>query len=189
MPGRKKNMTITIEQLEQLANLLEASATAKRAKLLRLIGAYARILYTQKPKSFARRAMELADEDGHYDTSFPPAIEWKDRSGPRLMQIVEAVDDQVATTNGFYHDWRYTTTDRGLYVSPSGELYGRALNGGGSLGSFAAHPGSCKVMASVEWDTLETEEICEERLEEAEKKLRDLAFPLVAARMKGATHS
>lgn len=80
-------MTITIEALEQLANSMEGDEAESRARLIRLIEAYARILAVREPKRFKKMPLEYRDEDGHWDNSFPPAQEYCNHAGPRLIAI------------------------------------------------------------------------------------------------------
>lgn len=177
---------ITIEQLEALAATIETEESATRARLVRLMTAYARIIAVREPGKFTRRAVELSDEDGHYDNSYPPAIKHKDYSGPRALRLVAASYDKVATEGGFYHAWRAVTDDCGLYITPTGRLIGADYDGTGSLGQFASHPGDCDVQIEIRWDDLDPEDITTARLTEAEKTLREIAFPLIAAAQSAA---
>jgi hypothetical protein len=185
---------ITIEDLETLASGLEADAQAERGRLTRLIRAYARIIFQREPAAFTRRALEHSDEDGHWDNSYPPKLEYKDRRGPKTIVVVTHDYDTVATSGGFYHDWRAVTDERGLCVDRHGDFYDATHEGTGSVGQFAAHPGSCGVMVAIEWHTVDAGEIPLDRLQLAEQKLRETAFPLVATRLQGdqlraATHA
>ena len=171
---------ITLEALEQLATDLELSETQRRERLTRMIRAYARIVAVREPEKFKRRALEYSDEDGHYDNSFPPDQKFKDFAGPRLIRVSQAEYDEIATSDGFYHDWRAATSTRGLYVAKDGTLYGCTHDGSGSVGQFAAHPGNCGVMISLDWAPLD--EVSTADLVMVEETMRDLAFPLVAAK-------
>jgi hypothetical protein len=172
---------ITIEDLGTLAGQLEADAAAEGNRLTRLIRAYARIVFQRQPDAFTPRAVEHSDEDGHWDNSYPPKIRYKDRSGPRTIVVVTHEYDTVATSGGFYYDWRAVTTERGLCVDRDGDFYDATHEGTGSLGQFAAHPGDCNVMVAIEFHTVDTREIALDRLQLAEKTLREKAFPFVAA--------
>ncbi len=180
------NDSITIESLEQLANEMEAEDAAERARLRRLIAAYSRIIYVRGDGKFHARPVEVSDEDGHWDNSYPPAIKYKDFSGPALLQVRRGDYDTVATETGFYHEWRAVTSDHGLYVDRCGDVYGREYTGTGRFGQFAAHPGSCCVQLTVEYDLLDEEELTLDDYRTVEQHLRDVAFPLVAAARKMA---
>jgi hypothetical protein len=172
---------ITIEDIEMLAGQLEADAAAEGNRLTRLIRAYARIVFQRQPDAFTPRALEYSDEDGHWDNSFPPKVRYKDRRGPRTIDVVEHDYETIATSGGFYYDWRAATTERGLYVDRDGDFYDATHEGTGSFGQCAAHPGDCGVMVTIEWHTVDAGEIPLDRLQLAEKTLREKAFPLVAA--------
>lgn len=176
---------ITIESLEALAAELEQDAETRAAKLLRLIRAFARIIQAREPREFARQPCEWGDVAGHYDNSFPPKKEYRDYTGPRLLEIYEEDTEEVATSSGFYYNYRVVTTNNGLYVAADGSLWGAERTGTGRLGQFAAHPGDCDVEVAIEYDR--RDDVSIEALEAAEKKLRDLAFPLVAAAQSAAS--
>lgn len=169
----------TIEDIETLAEGLERDDGARRAKLLRLIRAYARILAQRDPRKFPRRPRELSDEDGHWDNSYPPSLVWKDRTGPRLACIVEFDYQEIATSSGFYHDWRAGTTEPGIYVDHHGALWGATVSGSGSLGAFAAHPGNCDVALEIGWSKRDEDDISTDELRAAESMLRVLIFPFL----------
>ena len=134
-----------------------------------------------------KRATEYRDED-HYDNSFPPSQEYRNRRGPRLLKIRENVTDDIGTSSGFYHDWKRVTTDPGVYVSADGSIYGCDEHGTGHYGSFAAHPGNCSVDVELEWEQLNEDDVSIADLELAEGSLRKLAFPFVSAKLEeGAT--
>lgn len=172
-------MNITIEEIEALVSRMEQEEEARRAKLIRLISAEARIIALREPEHFGKpRATERSDEDGHWDNSFPPEILCKNRTGPRLITVEQHVTDDIATSSGFYHDWKRVTTDPGLFIGRKGELYGLQETGTGSFGQFAAHPGNCDVQCDLDWQILSADEVSTERLEAAEEQLRALAFPL-----------
>lgn len=170
---------ITIESLEQLATELEATEAAQRAKLDRLIRAYARILAAREPHLFERKSTEHGDEAGHWDNSFPPHQEFRAHTGPRLLRVEAWDTEDVATSSGFYHSWRRVTTDGGLYVSKMGELYEADETGTGRVGQFAAHPGDCDVECTIEW--LRKHDVSLEQIATVELHLRALAFPLSQA--------
>ena len=174
--------TITLEQVEVLAATLEAEQAGRRERLLRLIRAEARILAVREPQMFGRRALEYGDEDGHWDNSYPPKMEYKDKTGPRLIKVSAAEWDSVATEGGFYHAWRATTENNGLYVGRDGALWGCTYSGTGSFGQFAAYPGNCGVTLTMEWDRLDIDDVSDDDLTMVEETLRDLAFPLTAAK-------
>lgn len=175
---------ITIEGLEAMAAQLEQDAETRAAKLRRLIRAFARIIQAREPRKFIRQPCEFGDEAGHYDNSFPPKQEHRDYTGPRLLEIYEEEIEEVRTSSGFYYDYRIVTTNAGLYVAADGSLWGADRTGTGSLGQFAAHPGDCGVEVTIDYDR--RDDVSIEALEIAEKTLRDLAFPLVAAAQSAA---
>ena len=178
---------ITLEALEQLAASMEADDKARREKLARLIRAYARIIAICEPGKYKPRPVEVSDEDGHWDGSYPPKIEYKDYSGPRLIQIRAGEYGTVATSTGFYHDWRAVTLDKGLYASRFGAIYCRTYSGTGHCGQYAAYPGNCNVRLEVEYDTIDSDDLTMEDMEKVEKSLRELAFPLVAEKNAAET--
>lgn len=169
---------ITIEGLEKLATELESDEAQQRERLKRLICAYARILAVREPHLFERRATERADEDGHWDNSFPPKIKFKNRTGPRLILVDGYEWDDIATSGGFYHEWKRITTNPGLYVARDGSIYGADETGTGRLGQFAAHPGDCNVECTIEWTKRNRDSLAVSDLAEVEAHLRKLAFPL-----------
>jgi hypothetical protein len=172
----------TIESLEELARTFEAEEEAERLRLHRRIMAYARILAVREPDTFSRQALEYADVDGHYDSSYPPQQQYKNLNGPRLHMVMEANYEDIATSHGFYYDWKAVTEDPGLYIAPDGSLYGRDSEGTGKFGSFAAYPGDHQVEICFEWVRLPLNEIPRARLQAAEYELRTKAFPLIASR-------
>lgn len=174
-------MMITIEQVEALAEQVEADEQAARAKQLRLIRAYARILAVREPDEFIPRACEISDEDGHYDNSYPPKIRLKDQTGPATIMVSKYGYEEIATSGGFYYEWRATTTAPGLYIDPRGRLFGAQVAGKGRFGQFAAHPGNCDVMLTVAWSERDESDIPTEELRGAETLLRGLAFPASVA--------
>lgn len=168
----------TIVEIEAIILKLENDEATRRAKLCRLIAAYARIIWLREPDQFGKkRATEISDEDGHWDSSYPPKMVCKNRCGPRLITILDNTTDDIATSSGFYHDWKRVTEDAGLYIGTRGELYGCQETGTGSLGQFAAHPGDCGVEVELSWETWDSDELATSALEAAEAKLRGLAFP------------
>lgn len=173
---------ITIEQVEDLAASLEFAADQRRSKLRRLIRAEARILAVRDPEQFPRRPVEFSDDDGHWDNSFAPYQRFKDHSGPRLIAVAKAEWDSVATSSGFYYDWRATTTNPGLYVDRHGDIFGAEFSGTGRFGQFAARPGNCDVMLSIDYSEQSDEGLTVEDLERIESALRSLAFPGAVAR-------
>jgi hypothetical protein len=173
--------TVTIESLEALAAEIEAGETQERAKLRRLIAAYARIVAGRDPGQFKRMPLEYSDEDGHWDNSYPPEQRYKQHTGPRLIEVETEETAHIATSRGFYHDYRVVTESKGLYVRCDGALLGCEVTGTGSLGQYAAHPGDCAVMCELDWQELEADEISAGSLRRAERHMRDLAFPLIAA--------
>ena len=177
----------TIEDLESLAAAWEEEAGTRRARLAMLIPAYARMLPCRAPQTFNAKALVRADEDGHYDSSFPASVELKEFAGPKRMTVVQHSFEDIATTGGFCYEWRRSATDAGLYVSPSDELYGCNETGTGKLGQFAAYPGDCNVECSLSWIRPSLDDAGKEHLQTAEKELRVLAFPLVTAAARTAT--
>lgn len=175
---------ITLEQVEQLAAQVEADDRAERQRLQRLIAAEARILSVREPELYRARPLEVSDEDGHWDDSYPPAVQYKDYSGPRLLSVRKGDYGTIATEGGFYHTWRAVTQDRGLYVARDGSIWGREYDGQGRLGRFAARPGDYGVMIAVRYDETDGEDLTLEDLRRVEQKLRELAFPLTAAAEK-----
>lgn len=175
-------MELTLETLEALAEQVEQDEEAHREKLARMIRAYARILAARAPDTFRARALEYSDEEGHYDNSYPPKQQYKDRNGPRLYCVRKFGWESIATEGGFYYHWRAATNDPGLYVAPDGTLYGCTVSGTGRVGQFAAYPGDCDVMLSLDWSPRDEDEVTTDELGQAECELRKLAFPLVAAR-------
>lgn len=179
--------TITLEQLEALATQLEGEDEATRAKMLRLIRAYARILSLREPEVFGRRrATELRDQDGHWDRSYPPEQVYRNRTGPRLIEIREHATTDIATEGGFYHAWRRVTEDQGLYVDRAGMLWGCNETGTGAVGQFAAHPGDCGVEVELDWSPLALSDVSTADLRTAEEQLRRSAFP-AATRVREET--
>jgi hypothetical protein len=154
----------------------------RRARLVRLCAAYARIVAAREPAAFAARPLHHGDEAGHWDSSYPPKQVYSDRSGPRTVRITERETEDVATTGGFYYSWRRVTTAPGLHIGPDGRWYHSTETGTGELGQFAAHPGDCGVECEIEYTTRHADSLTVAELTEAERVLRDLAFPLVASR-------
>ena len=172
--------TITIEQLETLATQAEADETAERARLHRLIRAYARILSARDPELYQRQPTMLRDEDGHWDESYPPAVTWRARTSERLIVVRDEQTDDVATTSGAYYEWRRVTTDVGIYIARDGSIWGCEQSGTGRVGSFAAYPGDHRVKVDARYSRRDDVTVSELRI--AEAHLRDLAFPASAAR-------
>src|ERR1043166_8820002 len=102
----------TLTMLEALASAMEQDEQEERSRILRLIRAYARIIAAREPVKFEPRPLEYSDEDGHWDSSYPPSQQLKDFRGPRLIAIIEHATDDAATSAGFYHDYRIYTTDQ-----------------------------------------------------------------------------
>jgi hypothetical protein len=173
-------MEITLEALENLAAQIEAEEGQERDRLKRLITAYARILRQRQPELFRRKALEYSDEDGHYDNSYPPSIQWKDHNGPAVITVMKMDYTTAATEGGFYHDYRFITVEKGIYVGKEGTIYGATIDGTGHFGQFAAHPGDCNVMATI---TYEPRSIDTKYLQITEEHMRKLAFPLIAAQL------
>lgn len=172
-----ENTAITIEALEALAASLEANEDTNRAKLLRLIKAEARILAVREPGEFGRHACEYADEDGHWDSSYPPKQVYRDKTGPSLFELMEFVYEENATTSGFYYEWEAKTTSAGIYVDREGALYGAEITGTGRVGRFAAYPGNCGVLLAIRWSRLDLDDVSTEALRTVERVLRAKAFP------------
>lgn len=173
--------TITIEQLEALAAQIETEESNERNRLHRLIAAYARIAVKANPDAFPAMPTEYADEAGHWDNSYPPAQEYRAHSGPRLAEVDDLSWEKLARTSGFYYEFDIAADDPGLFVAPDGRIYGGYMAGTGRYGQFAAYPGNVNVEAEIEWAPLQ--DVSLEQLARAEEKMRELAFPLVAARL------
>lgn len=173
-----KTTQITIEDVEALAAQLEADESAERAKLQRLIRAEARIIAVREPEQFETMALEYADEDGHWDNSYPPSQVYRAYAGPRLITVRDCETADVATTSGYYHDWKRVTEDPGLYVDRDGRIWGCDESGTGRVGSFAAHPGDCDVHVTITWERRSDRDVTTEELRAVERHLRQLAFPL-----------
>lgn len=175
-------MNITIEEIESLVTTLETEDTVRRAKLIRLISAYARIIALRSPGKFSRMATEQRDEAGHFDTSYPPKQEYTAHDGPRCIEIMDTSTEDVPTSGRFYYDWKRITEHGGLWVGMRGELYQCTESGTGRLGQFAAHPGDCDVEITLEWDLWSADDLTLTALEQAESTLRTLAFPLASSK-------
>jgi hypothetical protein len=175
-------MDITIEQLETLANEIASEDSAARERLLRLILAYSRIVAGRMPEAFKRRATEFRDEAGHYDNSYPPDQEYRNKTGPKLIMVRDSEKERIARTGGFYYDWEYASTDPGLFVSREGEIYGAVWTGTGSFGQFAAYPGDHHVEAEIDWSPIDLDQVETAALRVVESHMRDLAFPLLASK-------
>lgn len=173
---------ITIEDVERLAASLSESEAREREKLVRLITAEARIVAAREPGAFGRpRPLEVSDEEGHWDTNYPPKMTYKDRRGPRVIDITTRETEDVPTTGGYYYEWRRVTTDRGLYVGMDGTLYGSTEEGTGRHGQFAAYPGDAGVECAISWDPIKADIVPLDHLREAEATMRRLAFPRASA--------
>lgn len=175
-------MKLDLHHLESLANSICEDATTEKENLARMIRAYCRILHASQPTAFRRHATVYSDEDGHWDNSFPPKIVYKQHTSPLLIEILDSSENSKATSGGFYHSMEYFTEDPGLYVGTGGEFYGATITGTGDFGQFAAHPGECNVDCTIKWATLDLDDITTDRLQKAEKELRDLAFPAINAK-------
>lgn len=171
---------ITIEALETLATELSANEEQQRARLIRLIRAEARIVAAREPERFPRRATEYADEDGHWDNSYPPKQVYRAKTGPKLIRLVGCEYEDNATESGFYHAWERVTSDPGIYVSRDGRVYGCEMSGTGRVGQYAAHPGDCDVEVTLDYSLRDEDEIPIAQLATAESALRAFAFPLIA---------
>lgn len=169
---------ITIEHLEALASELEANSAAQRDRLLRLIRAEIRILAARDPEQFAPLARHYGDEAGHYDNSFPPDQEFSERTGPASIRLTKAVTEDVATSGGYYYQWRRVTSRGALVVDMHGQFWRSSETGTGRVGQFAAHPGDCDVDVTIDWSREDDSEISLDELRSAEVKVRALAFPL-----------
>lgn len=172
--------TITIEQVEALAAQVEGDESVERGRLLRLIAAYSRILAVREPHLYERRALHHGDEAGHYDSSWPPRQVYSERRGPRLIRVRRWETEDVPTSSGYYHEWRRTTVDPGLYVDRAGTIYGADETGTGRVGQYAAHPGDCGVDCTIEWSVRDRAEMTIDEIREVEEHLRGLAFPAAA---------
>ena len=176
--------TITIEQVEALAERLEADDAAARAKAERLVRAYARILAIREPELFVARPREERDEEGHWDNSYPPKAASYDASGPALYVVEEHEVEHVPTSGGFYFAWKRVTTTAGTYVAADGSIWGCDEHGTGRLGQYAAHPGDCDREIELEWSR--RRDVATAELQAAELALRALAFPAASAALDAA---
>lgn len=172
-------MHLQLEDIEAVVAQLEADQDVRRAKLLRLIAAYARIVDVREPKRFARQALEYRDEAGQFDDSYPPSVLYCNFSGPALLEFSEPETEQVPTETGFYHSWKLVTKSPGLLVDARGALWRCEEHGTGRVGCFAAYPGDCSVEVVVEYHRQRPEELPLATLEEIEAWLRAVAFPAV----------
>lgn len=177
-----ENDTITLEQLEALATSLEATEWKRREKLIRMIRAFVRILSIREPARFTARPTVYADEDGHWDNSYPPTQEFKQRTGPRSIQLRKTDFTNRATTGGFYHHSCYYTEVPGLSVDASGDFWNSKLDGVGQYGQFAAHPGECEVNCTIDHEIVDAGDLSTVELIDAEQQLRLLAFPSASAK-------
>lgn len=168
---------MVLEELEALATIVEEEHETHRAKLLRMIRAYVRILAAREPELFKAWATVYADEDGHWDNSYPPRQEWKQKTSPASIRVRELDFDSIATSEGFYHESKYFTTVPGLYVDSFGEFISSELTGTGRFGQFAAHPGDCGVDCEIDYSEIRDEDVPTSVLTKAEERLRGLAFP------------
>jgi hypothetical protein len=173
---------LTIGQLESLADQIVNSDRQRKQKLARMIRAYARILWIREPKQYKRGATIFADEDGHWDNSYPPDLKYKEFDGPKGITIYRFDWHCRATSHGFYHDLKIYTSDGGLRVCPDGSLTTATIEGTGRYGAFAAHPGHCDFDCSIDYSQIDPEDVALDRLIDAEKQMRDLAFPLSSRR-------
>jgi len=175
--------TITLEALEALAAAAESDNAVEHARLARLCTAYGRILRARDPEKFQHKACHVGDEAGHCDSSYPPDQKYTECTGPRALRLRMRATEDIATSGGFYYSWRRVTTDGGLYLGLDGSWYRSSETGTGEVGSFAAHPGDCNVDCTIEWSTVDVDELTLEELRAAEATLRELAFPLVAEKL------
>lgn len=173
---------ITVEQIEHLATELEADAEENRSRLLRLIRAETRILAAREPERFTRRACHYGDEAGHYDNSYPPKMEYSERTGPVSITLTKSVTEDVATTSGFYYEWRRVCSSGALALDMHGRFWRSDETGTGRVGQFAAHPGDCGVDVTIDWSHESDDDVSLEELRIAEGKLRALAFPAATAK-------
>lgn len=172
---------ITLEQLEALAESIFAEEGQRRERLLRLVRAYTRILSVREPKMFKPTATVWADEDGHWDNSYPPDQKYKERTGPRVIRLRALDFDSRATSGGFYHTTKYFTTTPGIYIDASGAVWSSDIHGTGNYGQFAAHPGACDVDCEIDYCEMDDDDIPIEVLVDAEELLRAKAFPMATA--------
>ncbi|HET9954122.1 MAG TPA: hypothetical protein VFQ61_06445 [Polyangiaceae bacterium] len=168
-------MAITIEDLERLVSEAKADDDARRERLVTLIGLYARLIALREPKRFKARATEYCDEPGTGNGSSPPDKSYRNRTGPRLMLLLETQTEDVPDTGSFYHSWHRVTQDPGLYVDAGGDLWGSEESGTGSFSQFPARPGDCNVHVRVDWSRRTASDLTTADLEAAEAKLRNIA--------------
>jgi len=172
-----------IEELEILATELEQNAAAQRNRLLRLCRLHVRILASREPALFERRATWHGDEEGHFDSSYPPKQVYRDHTGPRTIHLAARVTEDVATSGGFYFDWRRVTSYGGLHVRGDGRFLRSVEEGTGRVGQFAAHPGDTNVSCTITWSSIPEDDLSLDELTAAEKALRALAFPAPSGRL------
>lgn len=175
-------MEITIEVLETMAAEMAGEAAEQHGRLARLCAAYVRIIAAREPERYRRQALHHGDVAGHWDGSYPPEQVYSDHSGPRAIEITAEETEDIATSGGYYHSWRRVTATSGLYVGPDGRWYHSHESGEGNLGQFAAHPGDVGVDCEISFVLAHADDLTVHELIEAERVLRDIAFPLIAAR-------
>ena len=177
-----------ITQLEAIAADMASDLASERERLFRLVRTCANIVALQanaKGEKFgARYATRHGDEAGHFDNSFPPAQEFSEFTGPRLVLVRDWQTEDVATSGGFYYSWDRVTTDPGAFVDQYGQFWGADETGSGRRGQFAAYPGDCDVNCQIEWEELSASEVSTQDLRDAFMALGALAFPLATAALE-----
>ena len=164
-------LTLTIEQLEDLAAQAENDNAAEHARLTRLCKAMARILAVRQPEVYKRFATSITDASGHWDNSYPPKPEYHFGHGaPRLIKVEGHDTSDVPTETGFYYAWRRQTDDLGCYVARDGSFMGCDETGTGAVGQYAAHPGDHRREIERDWQRIEP---TLEQLRAAEETLRE----------------
>jgi hypothetical protein len=179
-------VNLTLEQLEDVANSVGQESSQQREHLLRMIQSYVRIIAARGIETFRPLPLFYGDADGYWDNSFPPKQTYKEHTGPETV-VVQNVDFQSrATSSGFYHDLKYFTVSPGYYVDADGQFWRGTLEGTGRYGQFAAYPGEADVACAISYQEVADHEVPTPVLIAAERKLRQLAFPLAAASFAAA---
>lgn len=145
--------TITATPLSELRMLFDDIETAteqerQEAAMLRAeIGVLAAVCARRKARSaagrvFTRRATEISDEPGYWDTSYPPSEHVVEYSDERLLLVERGEESERPLTSGAYYDYEIVTTTPDLLVDADGILYHAHVSGTASYGPYAAHPGT-----------------------------------------------
>lgn len=144
---------ITVTPLSELQTLLdETMSTAdderEETTMLRLeISILAPVVARIKTRSpegrlFKRRPVEITDEPGHWDNSYPPKEHVVDRTDQRLLLISEGETSERPLTSDAYYDYEIVTQTPDVLVDEEGHIYHGRESGTASYGSYAAYPGT-----------------------------------------------